>query len=264
MEIKAARTKRAYKLSASVEMLWPDETVEWRIARLTERGFGVALWNWPNYDVNRLAAMKADYTIMNGYIEGRLADPEGADALLQSAKQGCEIARQLDLDKLNLHGTGLSFSGEPLVKHDTVTAEMWSIADSTLKRICELADEMNVMFTLENLNCREHQGCPFNTSDDVLRLVSTIDHPRLRINLDLYHAQNGEGDLVRKTKACLPWLAEVQIADNPGRNEPGVGEINYTAIANLLETSLYSGAVCMEAYPATSSDVALDAFERIF
>ena len=48
-------------------------------------------------------------------------------------------------------------------------------------------------------------------------LVSVVNRPQLRINLDLYHTQIGEGDLIRWCEACLPWICEVQVADNPGR-----------------------------------------------
>ena len=78
-------------------------------------------------------------------------------------------------------------------------------ARDTLHRICDLAEEVGVQFTLENLNLREHPGCPFNSTTDVLNLVSTVDRPELKINLDLYHTQIGEGDIIRHAQrpVCL-------------------------------------------------------------
>jgi hydroxypyruvate isomerase len=62
----------------------------------------------------------------------------------------------------------------------------------------------------------------------------------------------------------LPWIGEVQVADNPGRCEPGTGEINYAAVAKALHAMGYSGPVAMEAFAESDSDAALDAFVVAF
>ena len=174
------------------------------------------------------------------------------------------LAKRLGVDRLNLHGTGLGDGGIPIWQHDTVSGDMWLRARDTLRRICDLAEEEDVVFTLENLNLLDHPGCPFGSTKDVLTLVSAIDHPRLRINLDLYHTQIGEGDLIRWCEKCLPWIGEVQVADNPGRCEPGTGEINYAAIARALCDMGYRGPVGMEAFAADDPEVALEAFRAAF
>ena len=220
-----------FPLAACVELLWPDRPMEWRVARLKERGFGVGLWNWPDHDLAKLEASGASFTIMNGYLEGRLADDQGADMLLASAREAARVGRRLGVQRLNLHGAGLGEGGIPIRQHETVTDEMWLKARDTLHRICDMAEEEGVKFVLENLNLRDHPGCPFNRTADVLALVSSVARPQLRINLDLYHTQVGEGDVIRWAEACLPWIGEVQVADNPGRCEPGTGEMNYRAVA---------------------------------
>jgi hydroxypyruvate isomerase len=253
-----------FQLAACAEMLWQDKAIDWRAARLTEMGFGVGLWNWPDHDLAKLEAVGANYTIMNGYLEGRLADDEGADMLLKSARETAQVGKRLGVDRLNLHGTGLGDGGIPIWKHDVVTGQMWLKAKDTLNRICDMAEEEGVTFTLENLNLLDHPGCPFGSTEDVLALVSAIDRPQLRINLDLYHTQIGEGDLVRWCEKCLPWIGEVQVADNPGRCEPGTGEINYQGVAKALNDMGYNGPVGMEAFAADDSDKALTAFKNAF
>ena len=103
-----------FQLAACAEMLWPDRPIHWRAARLHEMGFGVGLWNWPAWDLDALAATGAHFTIMNGYLEGRLADDEGADRLLDSARETLEVGKRLGVDRLNLHGTGLCDGGIPI------------------------------------------------------------------------------------------------------------------------------------------------------
>lgn len=255
---------RAFQLAACAEMLWQDKPIEWRATRLTEMGFGVGLWNWPDHDLAKLEGVGADYTIMNGYLEGRLADDEGADRLLRSARETARVGKRLGVDRLNLHGTGLGEGGIPIRQHETVTGSMWLKARDTLNRVCDLAEEEGVVFTLENLNLLDHPGCPFGSTADVLALVSSVDRPQLRINLDLYHTQIGEGDLIRWCERCLPWIGEVQVADNPGRCEPGTGEIDYASIARALHDRGYAGPIGMEAFATGDPEKALAAFRKAF
>jgi hydroxypyruvate isomerase len=253
-----------FQLAACAEMLWRDRPIEWRASRLKELGFGVGLWNWPAHDIKKLEATGAIFTIMNGYLEGRLADDAGADMLLKSASETLAIGKRLGVHRLNLHGTGLGDGGIPKVKSEIVTGTMRMKAQDTLNRICDLAEAENVVFTLENLNLRDHPGCPFNSTADVLALVSSVNRPQLRINLDLYHTQIGEGDLVRWCEACLPWIGEVQVADNPGRFEPGTGEINYGGVARALKAMGYNGPVGLESFAIGDEEAALEAFRAAF
>jgi hydroxypyruvate isomerase len=206
----------------------------------------------------------ATFTIMNGYLEGRLADAEGADMLIKSAREAAQVGKRLGVHRLNLHGTGLGDMGIPIPQMAHVAPGMWLRARDTLHRICDMAEEEGVMFTLENLNLREHPGCPFNSTADVLSLVAAVDRPQLRINLDLYHTQIGEGDVIRHAEACLPWIGEVQVADNPGRCEPGTGEMNWPMIAKALHAMGYDGPVGMEAFAKDDPEDALDAFRAAF
>ncbi|MGH1553650.1 TIM barrel protein [Streptomyces sp. L7] len=121
---------------------------------------------------------------------------------------------------------------------------------------------------MENLNSAvDHPGVPFATAADTMALVKAVDRPGLRMNLDLYHAQIGEGnlmELVRKAHRS-GLIGEIQVADVPGRQEPGTGEINYPAIARALAAIGYDGTVAMEAWASDDdSERALDRFRTAF
>ena len=253
-----------FTLAACAEMLWPERPIEWRARRLTELGFGVGLWTWPDHDLDALERSGATFTIMNGYLHGRLADDEGADALLASARETAAVGKRLGVARLNLHGTALGDGGIPIVQRDAVTGAMWLKARDTLNRIADLGAELGVTFTLENLNPTDHPRCPFSATADVLALVASVDRAELRINLDLYHTQIGEGDLIEWCRRCLPWIGEVQVADVPGRCEPGTGEVNWPAVARALNDMGYRGPVGMEAYAAGDPEAALEAFRQAF
>ena len=254
-----------FSLAACAEMIWRDRPIEWRCARLKELGFGVGLWNWPDHDLVALERSGARFTIMNGYLRGRLTDDDGAAELLATARETARVGRRLDVARLNLHGTGLGERGLPAMPVTVVTGAMWLKARDTLRRVADMADEEDVVFTLENLNLVvDHPGVPFGRAEDTLALVASVDHPRLRLNLDLYHAQIGEGNLIALCQRCLPWIGEIQVADVPGRMEPGTGEINYPRIARALADMGYDGPVGMEAFASGDPEAALQAFREAF
>jgi hydroxypyruvate isomerase len=254
-----------FTLAVCAEMLWPERPMEWRLRRLTEQGFQVGIWGWQAHDLGMLERSNAVFSSMTGYLSGRLADDSGAKELLATARQAIDIGKRLDVARLNLHGTGLGEGGLPVTPCEIVTGAMWLKARDTLRRIADLGAERGITFMLENLNLPvDHPGVPFARVEDTLALVSSIDRPELRLNLDLYHVQIGEGNLIEWCGKCQPWIGEVQIADVPGRKEPGTGEINYPGVARALNAMGYRGPVCMEAFASADADAALEAFRAAF
>jgi hydroxypyruvate isomerase len=254
-----------FQLAACAEMLWLDKPIDWRAARLREMGFDVGLWYWQPHDHDKLVATGATFTIVNGYLRGRLADDEGADELVATARETVRGCRRLGIRRFNLHGTGLNAKGLPDRPSEVVTGAMWLKAEETLRRIVDLAEAEDVTFTLENLNLAvDHPGVPFARAEDTIALVSAVDSPRLRLNLDLYHAQIGEGNLTELCRRALPWIGEIQVADVPGRCEPGTGEVNFAGVARGLAAMGYAGPVAMEAWASGDSDAALEAFRAAF
>ena len=84
------------------------------------------------------------------------------------------------------------------------------------------------------------------------------------MNLDLYHAQIGEGNLIDLVGRARPWIGEIQVADVPGRQEPGTGEIHYPAVAAELCRLGYDGVVALEGWAAADPAEALDRFRTAF
>jgi len=254
-----------YTLAVCAEMVFLDHPIEERVRRIHDLGFAVEIWDWTRKDLAALAATGARFTSMTGYVDGSLTDPEGADALLRSAEQSIAAAATLGQLNLNLHGTGLDDHGLPLVPVETVTGPMWLAAQRTLSRLADLGEREGVAFCLENLNTAvDHPGTPFARAADTRALVAAVDSPHLRMNLDLYHAQIGEGNLVDLVHESLPWVGEIQVADVPGRCEPGTGEIHYPAIATALRDAGYAGVVGLEAWASGDDEVALARFRDAF
>jgi hydroxypyruvate isomerase len=254
-----------FTLAACAEMLWRDRPMEWRLRRLTELGFQAGIWNWQAHDLAMLEVSGAVFSSMTGYVRGRLADDAGAEELLVTARQSIDVGKRLNVARLNLHGTGLGEGGLPVMPCEIVTGAMWLKARDTLSRIADLGAAHGVTFMIENLNLQvDHPGVPFARVEDTLALVSSLNRPELRLNLDLYHVQIGEGNLIEWCRKCQPWIGEIQVADVPGRREPGTGEINYPGVARALNAMGYRGPVCMEAFASGDADAALQAFRAAF
>jgi hydroxypyruvate isomerase len=255
----------SFTLAVCAEMVFTELPLLERIERIHAAGFAAEIWGWTDKDATALAATGATFTSMTGYVTGDLITPDGADDLLRTAEQSIPFAQAIHCPSLNLHGTGLGEGGIPVRPVEVVTGDMWLAAERTLSRIAELGERHGVTFVLENLNTEvDHPGTPFGRAADTLALVSAVDSPHLKMNLDLYHAQIGEGNLVELIRRSAPHLGEVQVADVPGRCEPGTGEVNWPFIARALADAGYDGVVAMEAFASGDSDLALERFREAF
>ena len=255
----------AFPLAVCAEMVFVDLPFEERVRRIDELGFQVEIWDWTEKDVDALVRTEATFSSMTGYIHGSLADEDGAEELVRTAEQSLRVADRIGCPRLNLHGTGLDGKGLPVNPVHEVTGPMWITAYRTLCRIAELGERAGVMFCLENLNTAvDHPGVPFARAADTLALVEAVDSPHVRMMLDLYHAQIGEGNLVAFIERAGPAIGEVQVADVPGRCEPGSGEIYYPDIARALERIGYIGTIGLEAYASGDDAQALERFRAVF
>lgn len=254
-----------FKLAACAEMLFTDLPITERVREISARGFMVEIWDWTRHDIKALKATGAVFSSMTGYVSGGLVDDAAIHDFLTSAARSIPIAQELGITRLNIHGTGLGPTGLPVTPVPVVTPDMWLKARDTLSRLADLGAQHNVTFVLENLNTAiDHPGVPFAKAEDCLALIKAVNHPHLRLMLDLYHAQIGEGNLISLLRRCLPYIGEIQVADVPGRCEPGTGEIAYPAIATALNDMHYTGPIGLEAFAQSDSVLALDRFRAAF
>lgn len=254
-----------YRLAASAEMIFLEIPFTERVRRIHELGFEVEIWDWTKKNLDELAATGATFGSMTGYIEGDLLESDGIERFLATAAQSIEASKVIDCPRLNVHGTGLDGNGQAIKKKYSTTQEEWNTARETLTRLAELGAKHDKIFMLENLNLLvDHPGTPFGLASETLKLVSEINHPNLRLNLDLYHAQIGEGNLTELVRECYDYIGEIQVADVPGRMEPGTGEINYSRVAKELKELGYKGVVGLEGWASGDSVVALESFRAAF
>ncbi|MEX7472387.1 TIM barrel protein [Mycobacterium adipatum] len=252
------------RLAVCAEMVFTDLPLLDRVRRIDGLGFDVEIWSWHDKDLDALAATGARFSSMTGYLHGDLVDPDSADDVVRTAALSIKAAETLGVARLNLHTAEL-VDGRAARPRQRATGQMWASALRTLERIGDLGAAAGVTFCVENLNTIvDHPGVPLARAKDTLALVEGVGHPNVKMMLDLYHAQIGEGNLVELVRRCGDAIGEIQVADVPGRCEPGTGEIHYPAVAHALRDSGYDGTVGMEAYAAGDSVAALEAFRVAF
>ncbi|WP_029109746.1 TIM barrel protein [Mycobacterium sp. URHD0025] len=253
-----------FELAICSEMVFTDLDIVERARRISELGFSVEIWSFHDKDLDALASTGARFSSMTGYLHGDLYDPAGAREVVRTAQEAIKAAEVLGVPRLVVH-PGELVDGQAARPRHRVTGDMWFSTLRGLEQLGELGAEAGVTFCLENLNTIvDHPGVPLARAKDTLALIEAVDHPNVKMMLDLYHAQIGEGNLVDLVRRAGSAIGEIQVADVPGRCEPGTGEIHYPAIAKALRDGGYTGTVGMEAYASGDSVVALEAFRAAF
>jgi hydroxypyruvate isomerase len=128
---------------------------------------------------------------------------------------------------------------------------------SNLKFAAGKLKAAGIRLLTEPINTRDIPGFYLTRTQQALDLIRETGSDNLFVQYDIYHMQIMEGDLARTIEANLAMISHMQLADNPGRNEPGTGEINYPFLFGFLDRIGYSGWIGCEYKPATTTDAGL-------
>jgi hydroxypyruvate isomerase len=123
-----------------------------------------------------------------------------------------------------------------------------------LQYAADALQEKGVRFVIEMLNHNTVPGFHLVRTLEALQLVEEVNHPNLKLQYDIYHMQVMEGNLIDTLSANISRIGHIQIADNPGRHEPGTGEINYPNVFAAIDELGYDGWIGCEYAPAGSTE----------
>jgi hydroxypyruvate isomerase len=206
---------------------WSDAEID-RVKKLA-RSFGlgmdtiIATPNWKNRPVS-------------------MVDPAQRENFLTDVRQAITFAQKLEIPQIIL------MSGDEIPGRSR-EEQYASLLEGT-KRGGELAAKANVTLIVEPLNAKvNHKGFFLTTCAEGLKLVREVDNPNVRLLFDIYHEQVQVGNVTRTAVEAVPYVAVYHIADNPGRNDPGTGELNYENIYKSIQKTGYSGYLTMEYLP---------------
>jgi len=120
--------------------------------------------------------------------------------------------------------------------------------------------EAGIMLVIEAINTRDMPGFYLNYSKQALDIIAEVGAPNLKFQYDIYHMQRMEGELANTIKANIGAIGHMQLADNPGRHEPGTGEINYPFLFKAIDEAGYDGWIGCEYVPAAGTETGLGWF----
>ncbi len=123
-----------------------------------------------------------------------------------------------------------------------------------LKFAAEAMQKEKISLLVEALNDKDIPGFYLVRTQDVLKLFEEVNHPNLWLQYDIYHMQVMEGNLTKTIQQNVGRIGHIQLADNPKRNEPGTGEINFTNLFKFIDESGYTGWIGCEYKPAGATE----------
>jgi hydroxypyruvate isomerase len=138
--------------------------------------------------------------------------------------------------------------------------------DTFVENLRHAAGELGkagIKLLIEPINTFDIPGFHLSRTHQALSIIGAVGSENLYLQYDIYHAQRTEGELAATLESHLPRIAHVQLADNPGRHEPGTGEINYPFLFSHLDRLGYRGWVGCEYKPAGSTEAGLGWRQRL-
>lgn len=242
-------------LSVCIEMVFTDHPIEERIERAAAAGAdAIEFWGWQDKDLDAVADACADADIDLAAMLGAdapLTDPDGTDAAVDDIERSIEIA--VDVGCSNLIVT-VGPEQEDVARdtqHDAIV--------EALSRVAPTAEAAGIDLGVEPLNTAvDHPEYFLTSTAETREIVGKVDSSAVGLLFDVYHQQITEGDVTRRLTDAVDDLTYVHIADNPGRNEPGTGELNYETILQALVDAGYDGYVGCEFAPVGDDSAAVE------
>jgi hydroxypyruvate isomerase len=171
-----------------------------------------------------------------------MVDPAQRDNFLADVRTAITFAKKLEIPQIIL----MSGNAIPQRSHE----EQYNSLLEGTKRAGDLAARADVTMIVEPLNSLvNHKGFFLTTCTEGLKLIREVDNPHVKLLFDIYHEQVQEGNIIRTLTEAAPWVAVFHVADNPGRHDPGTGEIDYANVYKAIRKTGFGGFVTMEYLP---------------
>ena len=164
--------------------------------------------------------------------------PEEIEKFVQNARDSVEVAKRTNARWMTVVPGNVA-EGIPM---DQQTAHVIE----ALKQASGVLEPHGIVMVCEPLNWRDHRGQFLQFTPQSIEIMKAVDSPSCMILQDLYHQQASEGNLIDHMNAAWQYIPYFQVGDNPGRREPGTGEINYANVFKHMHERGYDGIVGME------------------
>lgn len=236
------------------------QDVYYHLEKIKEHGFhGLEFYGWWTLgDLKQVAA--AQERIGVGIIATctrffNLVDADKREQYLDGLRQTLEACDILGTRSI-ITQTGNEMEGVPRETQREAMIE-------TLKRCAPLCEKAGVVLEVEPLNgLVDHKGHFLQRSDEAAAVIDAVGSPNVKLVFDVYHQQITEGNVIRNATQLIDRINHYHIADNPGRKQPGTGELNYVNILRAIGQTGFDGYVGLECGYTIDTDEAIRQFKE--
>jgi hydroxypyruvate isomerase len=254
------------RFSANLSMLFTEVPLLERFGRAARAGFTAVELQFP---YEQPAAALRDELVRHGLTlelhnlpagdwaagdRGIAADPARTAEFRAGVARAIEYATVLKVSRLNC------LAGK--LPPGVLAADARATLVANLRFAAAALHEVGIELLIEPINRFDVPGFVIQRSDDAVQLIDEVGAPNLKLQYDVYHQQRTEGELAATIERLLPRIGHIQVADNPGRHEPGTGEINWPFLFAHLQRIGYTGHVGCEYKPAAGTEAGLGWMEK--
>jgi hydroxypyruvate isomerase len=249
------------RFAANLSMLFTEVPLLDRFERAARAGFSTVELQFP-YEVTaaemreRLVANRLTMVLHNlpagdwaAGDRGIACNPQRVEEFRAGVAQAIAYATTLGVPQLNC------LAGKPGDGVDDATARATFVAN--LRFAAAALKEAGLKLLIEPINNFDVPGFWLNNTPKAISVLDEVGADNAFVQYDIYHAQRYEGELAATIQKFLPRIGHIQVADNPGRNEPGTGEINYEFLFAHLDRIGYRGHIGCEYKPAATTEAGL-------
>ena len=249
------------QFAANLTMLFNEYSFMERFEKASKSGFQAVEFLFPYaYSANdirqqldqnhlRLVLHNLPAGDWDGGERGIACLPDRVEEFQASVTKAIEYASTLGVSQLNCLAGKTPEGIDPGLLRKTFIAN--------LKHAAAELKKANIKLLIEPINTFDIPGFYLSKTEDALNILNEVASDNLYIQYDIYHAQRMEGELSKTLEKNISKIAHIQLADNPGRNEPGTGEINYAYLFKLIDKLGYAGWIGCEYKPATTTEAGL-------
>ena len=254
------------RFSANLSMLFTEVPLLQRFERAARAGFSAVEMQFP-YEApaselrDRLVANRLEMVLHNlpagdwaGGERGIACLPDRVEEFRTGVARAVSSATTLQVPMLNCLAGKAPAGVDDALLHSTMVGNL-QFAAAALKAA-------GLKLLVEPVNAHDIPGFWLNTTAKALRVLDDVGADNAFLQYDVYHAQRSEGELAATLHKHLARIGHIQVADNPGRNEPGTGEINYDFLFSHLDRIGYTGMVGCEYKPAATTEAGLGWLEQ--
>ncbi|MBL8329564.1 MAG: hydroxypyruvate isomerase [Rubrivivax sp.] len=250
-----------YRFSANLSMLFTEVPLLDRFERAARAGFSRVEIQFP-YEVPaaeiaaRLKGLRLTMVLHNlpagdwaAGERGIACHPGRTEEFRAGVQRAIDYAKVLEVPRLNVLA-GIAPAGvDEAILRRTMVENLRHAADAT--------QAVGIQLLTEPVNTRDIPGFWLDSTSKALSVMDEVGSDNLLLQYDVYHAQRTEGELAATLSRHLARIGHIQIADNPGRNEPGTGEINFPFLLRHIKQIGYTGSIGAEYKPAKGTEAGL-------